>query len=336
VSTRTERAPAAGLAVAEPHSAIAQSPLSVEASYDLCREIAKREAKNFYYSFVALPRHKSNAMCAVYAFMRKADDLSDDESKSHAQRRAELAAWLASWHRAEQGSLEEDDIFPALLDTKARFNISSELLDQLVAGTAMDLETPARPRGYFDTYQTFDELYRYCYLVASVVGLVCIRIFGYDDPRAEVLAEQTGIAFQLTNILRDVKEDAERGRIYLPLNQLARYDVSVEHIAALADGAPMQQHHRALLAETAQQAEDFYKASAELLKLIHPESRPALWVLVTIYHRLLLRIQGSDYDVFSHRISVPTYEKVGLLVEGMLRMLLARLAFWRRSPGRPG
>ena len=94
----------------------------------------------------------------------------------------------------------------------------------------MDLETPIRPAGYFDTYQSFDELYRYCYLVASVVGLVCIRIFGYSDPRAEKLAEQTGIAFQLTNILRDVKEDAERGRIYLPLDQLARYDVSVEQI----------------------------------------------------------------------------------------------------------
>jgi phytoene synthase len=307
--------------------------LGVEESYALCREIARREAKNFYYAFIALPRHKSNAMCAVYAFMRHADDLSDDETKSHAERSVDMAQWVADWHRAEKGGPISDPVFPALIDAKARFHIPSELLDQLIAGTTMDLDTPVRPAGYYDTYQSFDELYRYCYLVASVVGLVCIRIFGYDDSRAETLAEQTGIAFQLTNILRDVREDVERGRVYLPLDQLARYDVTVEQIAALAHGAPMQEHHRALLAETAQQAEDFYKSADELLKLIDPESRPALWVLVTIYHRLLLRIQGMDYDVFSQRISVPTYEKVALLLQGVLRVLWYRVAFWKRWRG---
>jgi len=303
--------------------------LTVEESYALCREIAKREAKNFYYSFVALPKHKSDAMCAVYAFMRHADDISDDETKTHAERRAEMAQWVVGWQRAVEGQPDGDPVFPALLDAKRRFQIPSQLLDQLIAGTTMDLETPVRPAGYFDTYQSFEELYRYCYLVASVVGLVCIRIFGYQDPRAEKLAEQTGVAFQLTNILRDVREDAERGRIYLPLDQLARYGASVEEIASLTGGAKMQQHHRALLAETAQQAEDFYQSAAELLTLIDADSRPALWVLVTIYHRLLLRIQGADYDVFSQRIRVPTYEKVALLVQGVLRMLVNRLAFWR-------
>lgn len=307
--------------------------LSVEDSYALCREIARREAKNFYYSFVALPKHKSDAMCAVYAFMRHADDLSDDETRTHAERRADMAQWVMDWHRAENGELSSDPIFPAVLDAKARFHIPSQLLDQLIAGTTMDLDAPVRSAGYYDTYQSFAELYRYCYLVASVVGLVCIRIFGYEDSRAETLAEQTGIAFQLTNILRDVREDAERGRIYLPLDQLARYDVTVEQIAALANGAPLQEQHRALLAETAQKAEDYYTSAEELLKLIHADSRPALWVLVTIYHRLLLRIQGMDYDVFSERISVPTHEKVALLVRGVLRMLWYRVAFWRRWRG---
>lgn len=303
--------------------------VSIEESYAGCREIAKREARNFYYSFVALPKHKSDAMCAVYAFMRKADDLSDDESKPHAQRRQELAAWLEEWHRAERGEAASDIVFPALLDARERFGISSQLLDQLVAGTAMDLDTPVRPAGFYDTYQTFAELYRYCYLVASVVGLVCIRIFGYQDAQAEKLAEQTGIAFQLTNILRDVKEDAERGRIYLPLDQLARYDVSVEQLAALSRGAKLQQHHKALLAETAQHAEDFYKSAEKLLLLIEPDSRPALWVLVTIYHRLLLRIEGADYDVFSERLSVPAFEKVFILVQGILKVAWYRVAFWK-------
>ena len=305
--------------------------VDVDESYAACREIARREAKNFYYSFVALPKHKSNAMCAVYAFMRKADDISDDESKPHAQRRAELTAWVEEWHRAEQGQPATDIVFPALVDAKIRFGISSQLLDQLIAGTAMDLENPVRPSGYFDTYQTFDELYRYCYLVASVVGLVCIRIFGYTDPRAEKLAEQTGIAFQLTNILRDVKEDAERRRVYLPLDQLARYDVSIEQIATLSrSGAKLQQHHKAMLAETAQQAERYYQAADQLLPLIDRDSRPALWVLVTIYHRLLLRIQSKDYDVFTERVSVPTSEKVALLVQGIFKAVWYRLAFWKR------
>ena len=130
--------------IAEAPATAALMPVhDVAASYAYCREVARREAKNFYYSFVALPSHKRDAICAVYAFMRKADDLSDDESKSHAQRRIELAEWVASWHRAEQvefsdgvfsGGTTVDPIFPALLDAKARFHISSQLLDQLIAG----------------------------------------------------------------------------------------------------------------------------------------------------------------------------------------------------------
>ena len=300
----------------------------MESSYAHCTEVARREAKNFYYSFLALPRAKRNAMCAVYAFMRKADDLSDDETKSHAQRRSELAGWMDRWHQAQQGGVAEDPIFPALLDTRARFGISSQLLDLLVSGTAMDLEETGRA-GQLDTYATFDELYRYCYLVASVVGLVCIRIFGYSDPRAELLAERTGIAFQLTNILRDVREDAERGRIYLPLDQMARYGVPIGELLALTRGERIQDRHRALLAETAQHAETFYESAKELLPLIDADSRPALWVLVTIYHRLLLRIEGADFQVFAERIRVPTYEKVLLLIRGTAQAFLQRLMFWR-------
>jgi len=321
-------------------TAIAEVPgMDTASSYAYCRDVARREAKNFYYSFVALPKAKRDAICAVYAFMRKADDLSDDESKSHAQRRRELAEWVGLWHHAEQletpDNLAADPIFPALIDAKARFHISSQLLDQLIAGTAMDLELPAAAEGSFDTYATFTELYRYCYLVASVVGLVCIRIFGYEDPQAEKLAEETGIAFQLTNILRDVREDAERRRIYLPLDQMARYDVTPEEIVTLAEDGPLQQRHRALLAETAQQAEEFYQSAQRLLKLIDPDSRAALWVLVTIYHRLLLRIESVDYNVFSERISVPTYEKVALLLQGIARVYWNRAVAWMTGWWRP-
>ena len=205
----------------------------VQAAYAACRAIARKKAKNFYYAFVALPASKRDAICAVYAFMRQADDLSDDESLPIADRRVALDAWLGDWHRAQAGAGTSDPVFVALLDAQRSFAIPSQLLDQLVQGTATDLEP--RPAAY----ATFADLYRYCYLVASVVGLVCIRIFGYLDPRAEKLAEETGIAFQLTNILRDVREDAQRGRLYLPLEDLDRCGVAANSITRNFQWAPI-------------------------------------------------------------------------------------------------
>jgi phytoene synthase len=327
-------------------------------AYAACRAIAKREAKNFYYAFVALPAPRRNAICALYAFMRQADDLADDEALSHDERRRRLNAWLADWRGVCHGGDSSDLVFVAVQDAVRRFSIPLNLLDELVAGVTMDLERvaphaadaalpPAVREDYQrgeehaqdlrlsfaervgdpapDTYATFAELYRYCYLVASVVGLVCIRIFGYSDPRAEKLAEETGIAFQLTNILRDVAEDAERNRVYLPLDDLAAHGVTLDSLLHRASGAPPSVAERALLKALAQRAEQFYRSARELLPLIDRESRPALWVLVTIYHGLLKRIERADYDVFTARASVPMRQKLGILGLGMARMGLARL-----------
>ena len=298
--------------------------MSLAAAYAACRAIARREAKNFYYSFVALPEARRNAICAIYAFMRKADDLADDESQSRAERRVQLNAWIGVWHAASKGGETSDPVFMAVRDAMGRFAIPDALLDELVAGVTMDLEAgeSAEP----DTYATFDELYRYCYLVASVVGLVCIHIFGYTDPRAEKLAEETGIAFQLTNILRDVAEDAERKRVYLPLDMMARHGVTVEGLLGRKAGATPSENERALLKEIGVLAQKYYLSAQELLPLIDRESRPALWVLVRIYHGLLKRIEAADYDVFSRRASVPTAEKLGVLGLGMARMGWTRVA----------
>ena len=167
-----------------------------EAAYAFCRAIARREAKNFYWAFRVLPRHKSDAMCAVYAFMRRADDISDDESKPIEARREEMKSWLAAWRASRTAAANqfspntnEDPVFLALSHTQRRFNVPDSLLEELVAGTTMDLEPLTSNLGPVQTYATFDDLYSYCYLVASVVGLVCIRIFGYTDARAEILAE---------------------------------------------------------------------------------------------------------------------------------------------------
>jgi len=296
--------------------------VSVAEAYRICREIARREAKNFYYAFIALPAHKRDAICAVYAFMRHADDLSDDETLTLEERRAAMAAWLDAWHLASQGGATEDPVFLALTDAQARFGISTALLDELVEGTAMDLQRGNDPTRY-DTYAAFDDLYRYCYLVASVVGLVCIRIFGYSDPRAEKLAEETGIAFQLTNILRDVREDVERKRVYLPLEELRRYGVSIEELAALP--APLTSGQRELFQSIAARAETYYASGYALLPLIDADSRPALGVLISIYRRLLKGIEESGYEVFAHRVTVSTSMKLLILSRGLAQMAVQRV-----------
>jgi 15-cis-phytoene synthase len=300
--------------------------VTIVEAYAVCRTIAQREAKNFYYSFRVLPEHKRNAMCSVYAFMRRADDISDDESLPIAQRREVMSRWLEAWREARRNGVSDDPVFVALNDTQRRFAIPDALLEELVQGTTMDLEPRAQTQSDLQTFATFTELYRYCYLVASVVGLVCIRIFGYTDPRAEELAEQTGVAFQLTNILRDVKEDVERGRIYLPLDLLHEFGVSVDRVKMLATGAAMEANERALLRALGARAEAYYASADRLLPLIDADSRAALWVLVTIYHRLLLKILNANGDVFTHRISVSTPAKLTILAQGAAMTLRNRVA----------
>ena len=290
--------------------------MTIVEAYAVCRAIAQREAKNFYYSFRVLPEHKRNAMCAVYAFMRRADDIADDESLPIAERREVMAQWVESWRTARRSGISGDPVFVALNDTQKKFAISDALLEELVQGTTMDLEPRSEAQNLLQTFATFDDLYRYCYLVASVVGLVCIKIFGYTDLRAEKLAEETGVAFQLTNILRDVKEDAERGRIYLPLDLLHEFGVSVDRVKALADGAAMETNDRAMLGALGSRAEQYYASADRLLPLIDADSRAALWVLVTIYHRLLYKIATADSDVFTQRISVSTPVKLMILAQG--------------------
>ena len=293
-------------------------------AYSICRSIAQREAKNFYYAFRVLPQHKSDAMCAVYAFMRRADDIADDESMPIEDRRLLMANWVAAWRIARNSGISDDPVFLALNDTQKRFAIPDALLEELVQGTTMDLDTPPAIEGEPQTFATFEDLYRYCYLVASVVGLVCIRIFGYTDPQAEKLAEETGIAFQLTNILRDVKEDAERGRIYLPLDLLAEHNIPLDRIQSLATGATLQPNERAALQSLATRAEQYYTSADRLLPLIDADSRAALWVLVTIYHRLLLKIRAANYDVFTQRASVSTSKKLFILAQGAVMSLRNR------------
>ncbi len=306
-------------------------PPELRVAFAHCRAIARREAKNFYYSFRVLPKPKRDAMCAIYAFMRRADDIADDETISMAERRQIMAIWLGRWRAARTGSVERDPVFLAVSATQRRFAIPDELLEDLVRGTTMDLE-PGAPGAGVDLgdglqgYRTFADLYRYCYLVASVVGLVCIRIFGYTDPHAELLAEQTGVAFQLTNILRDIKEDAGRGRIYLPQDLLAEFKVTNADVLALCSGRPLTPNERAMLSALSVQALEYYGSGWMLLPMVDRDSRPALWVLIAIYNRLLYRIEAREGDVFRLRVSVPTREKLLVLARGTLKVF-----WWRKG-----
>jgi len=300
-----------------------ESQLAV--AYSVCRHITRAAAKNFYYAFLVLPRAKRQALCAVYAFMRRCDDIADDESLSQYDRRQKLTAWLEAFHRAQSGHPSDEPVLLALTDAQRRYNIRVGLLDQLAYGTAMDVEggpgadTGDSPASHELSvhYRTFDDLYQYCYRVASVVGLVCIHVFGYRDPAAEPLAERLGLAFQLTNIIRDVKEDAGMGRVYLPEEDLNKFGISLSALRSAGDPALF----RPLLAMEADRAREYYRAGEELLPLVDEDSQPALWVLMTIYRRLLDKIALREYDVFSAKVSLTVREKLSILAKGFLKRL---------------
>ena len=266
---------------------------AADRSYEYCRRVARRRAKNFYYSFVLLSRPQRNAMCAIYAFMRYCDDLSDEPGAT----RAAIDRWRAEMEEALAGRFSSHPVWPAFYHTVRRFGIPPQYFREMIDGVLSDLE-PRR-------FETFEQLYRYCYQVASVVGLTIIHIFGFDTRSALPLAEKCGVAFQLTNILRDIREDAERGRIYLPAEDLRRFGVSEEDLCAGRRGEPFLR----LMAFESERARAYYNDSRPLLDLIHPRSRASLWALIAIYSRLLERIEQGNFDVFRHRVRLPLWEK---------------------------
>lgn len=295
-----------------------ESQLAV--AYSVCRGITRSQAKNFYYGFLVLPKRKRQALSAVYAFMRRCDDIADDPNLSAQVRKQKLDAWVDAFHAAEAGYPTDDPILLALVDAQRRFNVPVGLLDQLAFGTAMDVEGAAEsnlPRHPIQ-YVSFQDLRQYCYNVASVVGLVCIHIFGYTDPTAEGLAERLGLAFQLTNIIRDVKEDVELGRVYLPQEDLAKFGISPGELADMTDPAQL----RPLLELEAERAFENYAAGDHLLSLISEDSQPALWVLINIYRGLLLKIVRLNYDVFTRKVSLTLREKLTLFGKGFLKRIL--------------
>jgi len=280
-----------------PYAGVAAA-VSLEKSYAFCREIARTRARNFYYSFLLLSREQKNAMCAIYAFMRYCDDISEGESAS----REAIAQWRSDLDQALAGKFPDNALWPAFHDTVQRYRIPHNYFHEMIDGVSSDLE----PR----QIQTFDELYRYCYQVASVVGLVIIHIFGFESKEALALAEKCGIAFQLTNILRDVREDRENQRIYIQAEDIARFH---------ADLKKYDDRFRSLMQFEAKRAREYYEDSRPLITMVHPESRASLWALIEIYRRLLAKIERRNYAVLDQRISLPALQKISILASARFR-----------------
>lgn len=273
------------------------SPIGLDQSYAYCRKVARTRARNFYYSFLLLERDQKNAMCAMYAFMRFCDDLSDEQGATLSA----ISQWQSELTAALNGQYSQHPLWPAFDDAVRRYRIPHQYFYDIIAGVSSDLE--------IRHIETFDDLYRYCYLVASVVGLTTIHIFGFDSADALPLAEKCGIAFQLTNILRDVREDAQNGRVYIPAEDLRRFDTDLRtHNTNFV---------RLMEFETAR-ARDYYEKSRPLLDLIHQRSRPSLWALIQIYRRLLDRIERSNFDVLERRISLPVWEKLSIVARAVV------------------
>jgi squalene synthase HpnC len=290
----------------KPGTALTSAPVDpIGESYEECYRIAKAARSNFYYAFFLLPKPKRDGLAALYAFMRLVDDVADEGDDLNAKQRG-LAKWRAALDEAVTSPsqsaaswpLGAAGVLPALVDTMRRYEMPARYLHDLISGAEMDLTV--------QTYPTFDRLREYCYRVAGTVGLTCTHVFGFHDPRALDLAEKLGIAFQLTNIIRDVHDDHTLGRAYLPGEDLERYGVSTEDLGRSEATLGV----RELLRFEADRAWQFYEEGAELLGLIDPESRAALWLLTHTYSALLARIEALDFAVFGERVRLSRAEKM--------------------------
>ena len=281
----------------------------LEQAYDHCQRVAREHAKNFYFAFRTLPSERRRAIYAAYAFCRLCDDIADDETPLEDKRRrfAQTRAMLADALAPDDGGGPRNSLpleFTALRDATVTFAIPPIYYEEVIRGVESDLVK--------NRFETFEELKDYCYGVASVVGLICIEVFGYDDESAKEYAVDMGLAMQLTNILRDLKEDASMDRIYIPLDEMARFGYSED---ALKRGV-IDDSFRRLIAFQVERARGYYASSSRLFPLVSAESRTCPRVLHSAYQAILDRIESSGYDVFSRRIGLSLTEK--LMIAGRL------------------
>ena len=282
--------------------------LDLESAYEACREITRRAAKNFYYAFLTLPATKRRAIYAAYAFCRHCDDSVDEETSTDAKLKAltDLQASLDSTYSGNASS----PVYVALADVAQKYDIPQDYFQEVILGVESDLVK--------DRFQNFEELKEYCYRVASVVGLICLQIFGYENDDAKEYAVDLGLAMQLTNIIRDVREDFDMGRVYLPQDEMAGFGYTEED---LKNGVRNQAFHD-LMEFQAQRAREYFDRGFKLLPYLSRRSRACPAVLGALYSKVLDRIEASDYDVLESRVSLSKAEKIGITAKTWLGSML--------------
>jgi phytoene synthase len=285
---------------------------TLEDSYTYCRTLAKQTARNFYYSFLTLPRDRFRAMCVLYAFMRVTDDLGDDLTAG-VDRAAALSRWRTELLFAWNSGKCQHPVLPAVVDMLRQQQVPLQYLLDVITGVEMDLQ-PTR-------YRTFEELSGYCYHVAGAVGLACIHLWGFHDPRALAAAIDCGTALQLTNILRDLREDADRGRVYLPAEDLERFGISATE---LVSGRRDRRFDELMQFEVAR-TRDYYARARALFGYLEPAGQPILETMLRIYGGLLDEIERRGYDVFTRRIELSCRRKLFIAGHAIVRHKLRRI-----------
>ena len=283
----------------------------LELAYDECRSITRREAKNFYYAFLTLPSAQRKAIYVAYAFCRHCDD-SVDQVATTEEKLLALTALQTDLDRTYLGQADTP-VYVALADVAATYDIPQEYFQEVISGVEADLVK--------NRYESFEELQRYCYQVASVVGLICLQIFGYKDPLAKQHAIDLGLAMQLTNIARDVQEDLDYGRIYLPQDELAQFGYTEEDLRA----GVVNEAFVELMRFQTQRARSYFRSGFKLLPYLSFRSRACPAVLGQLYRKVLEHIEEADYDVLSQRISLSTREKVRVTAQTWLANTLPLL-----------
>jgi len=296
------------MSVAPPTVSASAAPVLDDArlanSRSFCEQLTRRAARNFYYGLKLLPEPKRSAMFALYAYMRLVDDIADgDDGQSHQERALELERWRQETRAVLSGELPDPDnshdLWPAVEEMVHTYRLPTHLFDDVIAGQQQDLQ--------FTGFAQFEPLRDYCYRVAGVVGLASIYIWGFEGgAETEALAIDRGIAFQLTNILRDLREDAANDRIYLPTDELAQFGVTADDLRSARGGKRFLD----LMRFQIDRAESFYMRSATLEQRVSADSRPTLATMTEIYRRLLRKVAQEPERVLHERVSLSLLSKL--------------------------
>ena len=266
---------------------------------DIAKEIAKKSNSSFYYAFNLLPAKQRDAMNTVYAFCRQTDDIVDEGTISDAVKYEKLRKWRIELEKSLRG-LSDYPLINKLSRTIQNFNIPLQPFFDLIKGMEMDLQKKR--------YLTFIDLQNYCYNVASTVGLMCIEIFGYRHPSAKDFAINLGIALQLTNILRDIKKDAEKGRIYLPKEDLDKFNYKESDVI----NNTYNENYQRMMEYQVERAREYFNAATACLNREDKKAMFAARAMQHIYSRMLNKIVDANYNVYQNKIKISTFKKIGI------------------------